>query len=318
MTAVTMAPQVGSDRPRGHTLRRSTRASRRRTLAGLAFIAPGVLLYGVVILWPALQALLISFQAYQVRQGLASPWVGFANYARALEDPVVASSFQNALLYTVITVPTQLLIGLGLALLLDKAMPGRTFFRVLFYLPVVTSWVVVSLLFKWMFGTDSGVINGLLLAWHVVDHPVDWLGHRWTGMLAISLLGIWKGLGWSMLILLASLAGVSQDLHEAAAIDGANAWDRFRHVTLPHIRTTLVTITILLVMGGFNVFPSVLLMTNGGPVDQTQVPLTWIYKQAFTYLDFGYGAALSYLLAIVVVVVSLAQYWLAKRTEASS
>ncbi|MBI4899916.1 MAG: sugar ABC transporter permease [Actinobacteria bacterium] len=300
----------------------STRSpGRRRGRAGLpgyVFVAPGFLAYGLVVLWPALQALVMSFQQYKLRKGLASPFIGWANYARAIQDPVVLRSFANSAFYVLVTVPPQLIIGLVLAILLDKAMPARTFFRVLFYLPVITSWVVVSLLFKWLFATDDGVFNWILTSIGLVSHNVDWLGQRWTAMLAVSLLGIWKGVGWSMLILLASLAGVSEDLHEAAAIDGAGTWRRFLYVTLPHIRGTVVTITILLVMGGLNVFPSILLMTGGGPADATQVPLTYIYKQAFTFLDFGYGAALSYLLAFFVVVISLLQYGAAKLVERRS
>jgi multiple sugar transport system permease protein len=144
------------------------------------------------------------------------------------------------------------------------------------------------------------------------------LSHRWTAIAAASLLGIWKGVGWAMLILLAALAGVNPELHEAAALDGASAWGRFIHVTLPHLRSTLVVVTIMLVMGGFNVFPSILLMTGGGPVDQTQVPLTYIYKQTFTHLDFGYGSAMSYLLASFIVVISLIQYWVSRRTDKTS
>jgi len=293
----------------------SGRKSRRSALPGIAFILPGVLLYALIVLWPAVEALIISFKRYRVRSGLASPGVGLANYTRAFHDPVAIQSFVNSAVYMLLSVPPQIVLGLVIALLLDKAMPGRTFFRVLFYIPVITSWVVVSLLFLWLFNTDQGVFNWILSSLGLVHHNIDWLGNRWSAMLAISVLGAWKGVGWAMLIILASLAGVSDDLHEAAAIDGAGTWSRFRYVTLPHIRSTLATVTILLVMGGFNVFPSVYLMTGGGPADQTQVPLTYIYKQAFTYLDFGYGSALSYLLAFFIVVITLIQYWIARRIE---
>ncbi|MBU4335369.1 MAG: sugar ABC transporter permease, partial [Actinobacteria bacterium] len=274
----TTSPAIGSVVPSiGGAGRKHSGSPRRRAAwAGLAFIVPGFALYALVIAYPAVQALLISLRDYKITPGAVSPWIGLDNYVRAVHDPVLLRSFVNAAVYMVATVPTQIVIGLGLAVLLNTALPGRTLFRVLFYLPVVTSWVVVSLLFQYLFATDHGIVNYLLVdVLGVVGEPVNWLGQRWTAMVAISALGVWKGVGWSMLIFLAALTGVPRELNEAAALDGAGAWGRFRHVSLPHIRGTMVTVVILLVIGGFNVFTSVLLMTDGGPLDQTQVPLTY-------------------------------------------
>jgi len=298
--------------------RRPAGSSRRRAgLAGLAFIVPGFALYLLIIGYPAVQSLLISLRDYQITPGAVSPWIGLDNYVRAFGDPVLGRSFVNAAVYMATTVPTQMLIGLGLAVLLDTVLPGRTLFRVLFYLPVVTSWVIVSLLFQYLFATDHGVVNWFLVdVVGAVDQPVNWLGQRWTAMAAVGALGVWKGVGWSMLIFLAALTGVPRELHEAAALDGAGALRRFRFVTIPFIRGTTVTVLILLVIGGFNVFTSVLLMTGGGPLDQTQVPLTYMYRQAFEYLDFGYGSAVSFLLTSLVLVVAGLQYWLARRSAA--
>ncbi len=314
----TTTPTLGSVAPapvRGPSRRPALSVRGRAALAGLTFIVPGFALYALIIGYPAVQALLISLRDYKITPGAVSPWIGLDNYVRAFHDPVLGRAFVNAGVYMLATVPTQMLIGLGLAVLLDTALPGRTLFRVLFYLPVVTSWVIVSLLFQYLFATDHGVVNWFLVdVLHVVGHPVNWLGQRWTAMGAISALGVWKGVGWSMLIFLAALTGVPKELHEAAALDGAGAGRRFRHVSLPFLRGTIVTVLILLVIGGFNVFTSVLLMTDGGPLDQTQVPLTYMYKEAFSYLDFGYGSAISFLLTALVLVVSGLQYWLARRT----
>jgi multiple sugar transport system permease protein len=276
-------------------------------------VLPGFALYALVMLYPAVQALLISLRDYAIAPGAESPWIGLDNYTRALADPVLLRSFVNAGVYMLATVPLQIAIGLGLAVLLDNALPGRTLFRVLFYLPVVTSWVVVSLLFQYLFATD-GVANWFLVdVVGVVDQPVNWLGQRWTAMVVISALGVWKGVGWSMLIFLAALTGVPRQLHEAAALDGAGAWRRFQHVSMPYIRSTMATVVILLVIGGFNVFTSVLLITDGGPLDQTQVPLTYMYQQAFDYLDFGYGSAISFLLTTLVLAIAGLQFWFTQR-----
>lgn len=293
-------------------------APRSRTaLAGYLFVLPGFALYALVMVYPAVQALLISLRDYKVTPGAESPWVGLDNYVRAVQDPVLQQAFVNAGFYLVVTVPAQIAIGLFLAVLLDARLPGRTLFRVLFYLPVITSWVVVSLLFQWLFATDTGVVNWFAVdVFGVVDEPVGWLGGRWTAMVAVSLLGIWKGVGWAMLIFLAALTGVPRELHEAAALDGAGAWRRFRHISLPFIRGTSATVTILLIIGSFNVFISVLLMTGGGPLDQTQVPLTYMYRQAFTFLDMGYGAAISFVLTMLVLAIAGLQYGVVRRRAA--
>jgi multiple sugar transport system permease protein len=213
-----------------------------------------------------------------------------------------------------VTVPLQIIIGLFLAVLLNSKLPGRVAFRVLFYLPVVTSWVVVSLLFRYIFSSDGGVAN-----WfghdvlHILTGDVAWFQGRWTALVAICALGVWKGVGWSMLIFLAALTGVPTELHEAAAIDGAGAFKRFWYVSLPMIRSSMAVVVILLIIGGFNVFISVLLMTGGGPGEETQVPLTYMYEQAFKFLDFGYGAAISFTLTAIVLVISALQYWWTRR-----
>jgi multiple sugar transport system permease protein len=193
-------------------------------------------------------------------------------------------------------------------------MPARGLFRTLFYLPVVTSWVVVSLLFRYMFITNGGLINYLIHdKFHLIGHNIDWLGHRWSAMAAISILGIWKGIGWSMVIFLAALQTVPRELKEAAAVDGAKAWARFRAVSLPAILPVVAFVTIMLVIGGFNVFISVFLMTNGGPLDETQVLLTYMYRQAFSFLDFGYGSSIAFTLTLIIFALSIAQLRLFRR-----
>lgn len=299
--------------------RRLTVAGRRRrrraTLAAYTFVFPGFALYALVMLYPAVQTFLLSLRDWKIAPGAQSPWIGLDNYAKAFADPVFLNALLNSAVYTVVTVPLQIVIGLALAVLLDSRLPGRVVFRVLFYLPVVTSWVVVSLLFQYMFSSGDGAANAVVVDFlHVFPDNVSWFQGRWTAFVAICALGIWKGIGWSMIIFLAALTGVPKELHEAAAIDGANAPQRFRHVSLPSIRSAMTVVVILLVIGGFNVFISVLLMTGGGPDNQTQVPLTYMYDQAFKYYQFGYGSAISFSLTALVLVISGIQYWVARRS----
>ncbi len=293
------------------------RAAARRTLTAYALLLPAFVVFVIVMLVPIVKAAQVSLYQWSPFPGGESTWVGAANYTRALHDDQFRLGVVNALVYMLITVPGQILLGLAVALLLESRLPARTVFRVLFYLPVVTSWVVVSLLFRYLFVTDGGLVNWVLMdVLHVVGHPVGWLDSRWSAIGAMSALGIWKGVGWAAIILLAGLTGVPVEHHEAAAVDGAGYLRRVWHVTLPALRGQLVFVTVLLVIGGFQVFIQSLLMTNGGPAGQTEMPLTYLYKQAFKFLDFGYGSALAMVMTVLVLVLSIGQTILANRRAA--
>jgi multiple sugar transport system permease protein len=287
---------------------------RREQAAPYLFLAPGFLLFSLVILYPICRAFQISLYHWAIVPGAPSDYLGFGNYTRAFHDPIFWRGLVNTAFYMAVTVPAQIVLGLAVAVLLDARMPGRGLFRTLYYLPVVTSWVVVSLLFRYLFITDGGLVNWLLHdVTHVSGHNIDWLGQRWTALSVISILGVWKGVGWSMIIFLAALQGVPAVLKDAAAVDGAKAWRRFRAVSLPAIRPVIAFVTVMLVIGGFNVFISVFLITDGGPLDATQVLLTYMYRQAFSFLDFGYGSAISFTLTTIVFVLSIVQLRLFRR-----
>ncbi|MCC2028378.1 sugar ABC transporter permease [Microbacterium sp. YMB-B2] len=283
------------------------RRRRQVSLTPYLFLLPGVMLFGLFILYPIVQAAQMSFYDWNILRGSASEFIGLDNYIRAFQDDRFWLSLSNSGIYMLLTVPPQIILGLAVAMLLRSKAPAQPLFRVLFYLPVVTSWVVVSLLFKYLFA-DEGLINytlGDLL--HLTDGDTSWLSGRWTAIVAICALGVWKGVGWSMMIFLAALQGVPQSLEEAARVDGAGWWQRFRAVTLPAIWPAMIFVIVMLVIGGFNVFTSVLLMTGGGPGGQTEVLLTYMYQQAFSDLDFGYGSALAVILTVIVFVASVIQ-----------
>ena len=287
---------------------------RKDALAAYTFLLPGFLVFGLVILYPIGRAFQISLYHWSIVAGTASTYVGLGNYGHAIHDPIFWRALENTGFYMAVTVPAQIVLGMTVAVLLDARMPARGLFRTLYYLPVVTSWVVVSLLFRYMFITDGGLINNLLHdRLHLIGHNVEWLSHRWSAMAAISILGIWKGIGWSMVIFLAALQTVPRELKEAAAVDGAKAWARFRAVSLPAILPVVAFVTVMLVIGGFNVFISVFLMTNGGPLDETQVLLTYMYRQAFSFLDFGYGSSIAFTLTLIVLALTIAQLRLFRR-----
>jgi multiple sugar transport system permease protein len=283
--------------------------------SGYAFLAPAFVIFVIVMLVPIVRATQISFYQWLPFPGADNTWVGLDNYTRAFADPQFRLGLVNAVVYMLVTVPGQIALGLVVALLLQSRLPARSLFRVLFYLPVVTSWVVVSLLFRFLFATDGGLVNWLLVDSRVVDKPVGWLDSHWTAIAALCVLGIWKGVGWTAIILLAGMTGVPKELHEAAAVDGAGYTRRVWHITLPALRRTLLFLSVMLVIGSFNVFISVLLMTAGGPAGETEMPLTYLYKQAFNFLDFGYGSAMAVIMTVLILVLSIGQTMIANRAE---
>lgn len=280
------------------------------------FLLPAILLFLVFMVYPLLKGLQISFYHWSIAPNRPSTFIGLKNYVQAFHDPLVGTALKNTLIYTLVTVPGQMILAMLAALLINSVTRGKVFFRTLYYVPVVTSWVIVSLLFLYLFQSPQGLINYFLVnVFHVFSQPVTWLEQANTALIPIIGLGIWKGVGWSMIIYLAALTSIPNELLEAASIDGANAWQRFWRVTLPLIGPTVVFTLVLLLIGGFNVFISVLLITNGGPMQQTEVMLSYMYHQAFQYIDFGYGAALSFLLAIIIVSLSVMQMKLLRRPE---
>lgn len=292
---------------------------RRRSFTRIAtaalFLLPGLLLFVTFIIGPMAYSLRISFYDWKIVHPENSEWLGISNYIRALSDPIFRQAVLNTIVYTLVTVPGQILIGLLVAVLINQEIRGRSFFRVLYYLPVITSWVIVSLLFEYMFSGQAGLINYLLRdVLHLIPNNILWLADPVLAFVPIHLLGIWKGVGWSAIILLAGLQTIPEQLLEAAEVDGANPFQRFYSISLPLLRPTIVFLIVVLTIGGLNAYISNLLITNGGdPLDKTHFILTLMYEATFAKLDFGYGSAISYLLTGIVFVISIFQIRLLRR-----
>jgi multiple sugar transport system permease protein len=272
-----------------------------------------ILVFFLVI--PMAYSFFISFFDWNIVDPARSEFVGFQNYFDALIDPVFIKSALNTFIYAVVTVPAQIALGFCLALLLNTGLRFRGTYRTLFYLPVVTPWVVVALLFEYIFVGQGGLANFLLEdVFHVIDAPIRWLADPVLAFVPIHLLGIWKGVGWVAIISLAGLQSVPASLLESAALDGANAWQKIRYITLPIFRPTMIFLTVVLTIGALNAYVSNQLITNGGdPQDQTHFILTYMYEKTFGGLEFGPGAAISYLLALVVFFMSAIQLRLLRR-----
>ena len=289
-----------------------------QTATALPFLLPGLALFIAFIIGPMLYSFYISFFDWKIIRPERSEWVGLDNYARALGDPIFRRAILNTVAYTLVTVPGQIVFGLLVAVLLDQRVRARSFFRVVYYLPVITSWVIVSLLFEYMFNGQAGLVNYLLRnVLHLIPSNILWLADPILAFVPIHLLGIWKGVGWTAIILLAGLQAIPEHLHEAAAVDGAGPLARFRYITLPLLRPTFVFLLVVLTIGGLNAYISFLLITNGGdPLDLTHSILTLMNEATFTRLEFGYGSAISYWLTACVFVISIFQIRLLLKREA--
>lgn len=281
---------------------------RQKQIIPLLFILPALLFFFVFQVYPLIKGFQMSFYRWELMPGRVSELIGLDNYTRAFKDPIFIRAFGNTLLYTVVTVPLQMAFAMFVAVMINAIPKGKSVFRALYYIPVISSWVIVSLLIKYFFQSPQGVVNYYLVdVLHLAAKPLAWLRDPKLAFIPILILGVWKGIGWSMVIFLAALLGISQDYIEAASIDGANHWKSFWQITIPLMRPTLVFTAVMLLIGGFNVFLSVYLITNGGPQQSTEVILSYAYHQAFDFLDFGYGAAVSYLMASLIILLSFLQ-----------
>jgi len=285
----------------------------RRIATPYLLLLPAAAMYAVFTVYPLFRQLDISFYNWHIFPGASNPFTGLSNYGQVIHDPVVRTAAFNTLLYAVITVPAQMLLGLVGAAMLTDRLPGRALWRALIFIPVVTSWVIVSYIFAYLFNAQDGLANSVasLFAGHAVH--IDWLAQTWTGNGVIWLVGIWKGVGWSFVIFLAALDGMPRELVEAGRIDGASEPVLWRKVIIPSIRPTVVFVLVLLIIGASQVFTQVYLMTQGGPYDSTQVLFTWAYQQAFTNFEFSYAAALASLIAVVVLALSVAEVQVLRR-----
>lgn len=282
---------------------RSRILRRREALAGLAFVAPMLVLFVVFRFGPTLGAAFLSVTDYR----LSGEWtfIGAGNYTRLLGDDLFWESLGVTAVYTVLYVPMTVALALGTAVLLHRTLWMRGFFRGLFFLPYVTSIVLAAVIWKWIYEVQDGLLNASLGA--IGAGPVDFLGSESLVLPSIAAASAWKGFGYSMLILLAGLQSIPREVTEAATIDGASGWQRFRWVTLPLLRPVLFFVLVIEAILGFQVFDAMYVMTAGGPVRASYSLVYFLYDSGFKFFDFGYASAVGLVLFLVVLVFSLVQ-----------
>lgn len=273
---------------------------------------PGFLFIFIFTFYPMAKMVVMSFFDWNIGFQQVSPFVGLKNYIDVLNDPIAKIAIVNTFAYAFVTVPLQMVIGLFVAVLIHGIVKGSVGYRLGYYFPVISSWVVVALLFRYIF-SNFGLLNYVLVdILHIAKEPIGWLSSRWSSLFAAMLLGIWKGVGWNMVVFLAALQAVPQDQYEAADIDGANRVQKFFKITLPNIRGTLLFVIIMLSIGAFNTYTPITVLTGGNPAHQTEVVLTWMYFKTFNAYKMGYSAAFSVIVAIIIIVITVAMFSISK------
>lgn len=283
---------------------RPRRARVRETLTGYGFIAPNMLLMGLFLFVPIVFAVQLSFTRFQ---GFGDPeFVGLANYTRMAADPVFWQSLGNTLLFTAITVPLELVGGLGLAVLLNSVLPGKGLFRTVIVLPLVISGVASGMIAVTIFSEGSGIVNKTLQA--IGLSPVAWQSDGTAAFVSVMITAIWLRIGFNMVIYLAGLQSVSPELYEAARLDGAGRWQLFRHITTPLVGPSTFFLLIMNVIASFQVFDIVFVMTGGGPGFSTSVLGTYAYRNGFQIREQGYGAALGVVILLITLLFTYIQW----------
>ena len=282
-------------------------------LTAVSFLAPNLVLVAIFLVFPLVMSFVISAQK---RESLGVPtWVGFDNYTKLLQDDVFWEVLRNTVVFTIATVPTSMAAGLGCALLLNGLLPGRMVYRSIIFLPMVISGVSTGILGLWMFDQYSGFVNKLLEAFGVAGP--SWQSSGPWAMTSVVLVTIWVRLGFDMLIYLAGLQGIDPQLLEAASLDGANAWQRFRSIMLPMLGPSTFFLLIMNLIYSFQVFDTVFAMTNGGPDFSTTMLVTYAYKTGFDEHgpgQLGYAAAIGVVIFLITLAITSLQ-WRFSRTR---
>jgi multiple sugar transport system permease protein/alpha-1,4-digalacturonate transport system permease protein len=316
----------GADRPRPTQKQRASALRRRNTALGWSFILPNFVGFALITMVPIFVLFYMAFTKYSFGN---FTWIGLGNFERMIRNSSFRTALWNTFYYAVPHVLLTGAMGLGLALLLNRKLKGVAFFRAAAFFPYITSIVAIAIVWNLMFSPDYGPINQIL-SFLGVDNPPGWttkgawtsLESEWArrlagspSMWAVIIVGAWREMGYYMLLFLAGLQTIPHELYEAADVDGANAWQRFKNITWPGLRPTTFFITVILCIESFKVLDLVMVMTDGGPGTSTTVIAQYIYTKAIVENDMGYASACSLVLFTICLTVTLIQFFINKRSQ---
>ncbi|ASU78341.1 sugar ABC transporter permease [Actinopolyspora erythraea] len=286
---------------------RSGTGGGRERLVQWTFVLPMVVFLLLFFCYPVLRNLTMSFQEWTVASFYegGSPFVGLDNYVGLLTDPIFGTAVLNTVLFTVGSLAPQFAIGLGLAVFFQRRFPLSGVLRGLLLLPWLLPLVVSGAVFRWIYDEGFGVLNQLLLGLHLISDPVPWLSSTRYALLSAIIANVWVGVPFNLVILHSGLQAVPGSLYEAAALDGAGPWQRFRHITLPLLRPVIAIVLMLGLIYTLKVFDMIMILTGGGPANASETLTTWSFALSFEEFDFGQGAAVGNILIVIALVFAL-------------
>jgi multiple sugar transport system permease protein len=284
-------------------IRRTKPFPSREKIAPYLFILPSVLFLGAILGFPILYSIVISFQKYNLETLISknAQFIGFQNYVAVLRNPVFTAALEHSLIFTFFSIFFQFTIGLGLAILLSKAFPLSNVMRGV----LLSGWqipsVVTGTIFLWLFNLDYGLVNFFLTSMKIVNQPIAWFFQSDTAMVAVIIANIWLGIPFNVILLSAGIAGLPEDVYEAATVDGANGWQKVVYLTIPLLKSTIMAVLMLGFIYTLRVFDIIWIMTKGGPGTATEVLPTLAYRLSFINFNFGQSAAISVFMLVILL-----------------
>lgn len=277
---------------------------RREWLSALLFLSPTLVVFSAFILFPLVFSFYLSFHEWNMFSGQRE-FIGLANYTQMFGDPEFWRVFRHTIVYTVGTVPVNMALALFVAFILNGQIRGKKFLRTAFFTPVIISSVAAAVIWRWIFDPNLGVLNHVLGL--IGISPVNWMNDPSAAMTALIIVGVWKTFGINMILFAAGLSGIPDHYYEAAEIDGAGPWAKFWRITVPLLSPTTLFIMVLSIIGSFQVFDLVYVLTYGGPLGSTKVLVFYLYEHAFRFFNMGYASAVAYLLFFVLFILTMIQ-----------
>lgn len=272
-------------------------------------LLPNLLGFLAFTFLPVIASFLLSFTSWDMLSPIQ--WVGMDNYAGLIHDETFIKVFWNTLYFSAVSVPLGIVLALFLAVALDQNIKFKKFYRAAYFLPVISSMVAVAVVWQWIYNPEYGILN-YFLGFFGIKGP-DWLTSTVWAMPAVIITSVWKNIGFNMLLFLAGLQSISESYYEAAEMDGARWYHKFRYITVLLLSPTTFFVTVMSVISSFQVFDTVFLMTQGGPARSTSVIVHYLYETAFKYFNMGYASAMAYILFFLVLLITLFQFWRQKK-----
>ena len=290
---------------------------KQSTIAAYFFLAPALSAIFIFFFIPVIAAFIISFtdfDIYALGDLSTVRFIGLNNYLKLFDDPLFFTALKNTFYFVIMAGPLSIAVSLGAALLLNsKLVKFKAIFRLSYFIPVVTTLVAVAIVWRFIYHPRFGIINYILSLVGIA--PVDWLGDPSTAMPAIVLMSVWKNFGYNMIIFIAGLQNIPEDLYEAASIEGASGWQKFKSITIPMLAPTTVFIAIITMIGYFQLFAEPYIMTQGGPLNSTLSIVQFMYQEGFRWWNMGYSASIAFVLFFIILIGTIIQLKFQKSAE---